>query len=47
MLDAVDTTKAYTGRLVLSRETRFLGADATFKAGFQFDQRTKVANENL
>jgi TonB-dependent receptor len=47
VLDAVDTTKAYTGRLVLSRETQFLGADATFKAGFQFDQRTKVVDENL
>ncbi len=45
VLDAVDTTKAYTGRLILSRETEFLGADATFKLGFQFDQRTKVADE--
>lgn len=45
VLDALDTTKAYTGRLVLSRETRFLGSDAVFKAGFQFDQRTKVADE--
>ena len=46
VLDAVDTTDAYTGKLVLSRETTFLGSNATFKAGFQFDQRTKVANEN-
>ncbi|MBX9730844.1 MAG: outer membrane beta-barrel protein, partial [Sphingomonas sp.] len=46
VLDAVDTTDAYTGKLVLSRETEFLGSNATFKAGFQFDQRTKVANEN-
>ncbi|MBA3878784.1 MAG: TonB-dependent receptor [Sphingobium sp.] len=46
VLDAVDTTDAYTARFVVSRETQFLGADATFKAGFQFDQRTKVANEN-
>ncbi|WP_019367802.1 TonB-dependent receptor [Sphingomonas sp. ATCC 31555] len=45
VLDAIDTTKAYTGRLVLSREARFLGSDAVFKAGFQFDQRTKVADE--
>ncbi|WP_294255206.1 TonB-dependent receptor [uncultured Sphingomonas sp.] len=45
VLDAIDTTKAYTGRLVLARETRFLGSDAVFKAGFQFDQRTKVADE--
>lgn len=46
ILDAVDTTKAYTGRIALSRETRFLGADAVFKAGFQFDQRTKTVDEN-
>jgi TonB-dependent receptor len=45
VLDAVDTTKAYTGKLVLSRETAFLGGDAVFKAGFQFDQRTKIADE--
>lgn len=43
--DFVDTTTAYTGRLTLSRETSFLGGDAIFKAGFQFDQRTKVADE--
>ncbi|MBY0284858.1 MAG: TonB-dependent receptor [Sphingomonas sp.] len=46
VLDAVDTTDAYTGKLVLTRETRFLGADAIFRAGFQFDQRTKIADEN-
>lgn len=46
VLDAVDTTKAYTGKLVVSRETGFLGSEATLKAGFQFDQRTKVADEN-
>lgn len=45
VLDAVDTTKAYTGKLVLSRETAAFGGDAVFKAGFQFDQRTKVADE--
>lgn len=45
VLDAIDTTKAYTGKLVLSRETAFLGSDAVFKAGFQFDQRTKIADE--
>jgi TonB-dependent receptor len=44
-LDAVDTTRAWTGRLVISREMPFLGADATFKAGVQFDQRTKVVDE--
>jgi TonB-dependent receptor len=46
VLDAVDTTKAYTGRLVLTRETQFLGAEAILKAGFQFDQRTKVVDES-
>ena len=45
VLDAVDTTNAYTGKLVLSKQAAFLGGDATFKAGFQFDQRTKVADE--
>ncbi len=45
VLDAIDTTKAYTGKLVLSRETGFLGSEAVFKAGFQFDQRTKIADE--
>ncbi|GAA4759750.1 TonB-dependent receptor [Novosphingobium ginsenosidimutans] len=46
VLDAVDTTDAYTGKLVLSRETALLGGDATLKLGFQFDQRTKVVDEN-
>ncbi len=46
LLDAVDTTKAYTGRLIVSKDTSFLGADATLKAGVQFDQRTKVADES-
>jgi TonB-dependent receptor len=45
VLDAIDTTDAYTGKLVLSRETGFMGGEAVFKAGFQFDQRTKVADE--
>ncbi len=46
VLDAVDTTKAYTGKLVLARETEFLGGDITFRAGFQFDQRTKTVDES-
>lgn len=46
VLDAVDTTKAYTGRLVVAKDTSFLGGDATFKLGFQFDQRTKVVDES-
>lgn len=44
-LDAVDTTKAYTGRLYLSRNMAAFGGDATFKVGMQFDQRTKVVDE--
>lgn len=44
-LDAVDTTTAYTAKASLSKEVYFLGADTVFKAGFQFDNRTKVANE--
>jgi TonB-dependent receptor len=43
--DAIDTTDAYTGRLVLTRETSLFGADAILRAGFQFDQRTKTADE--
>lgn len=42
VLDAVDTTKAYTGRVVLSRELEH----ATLKAGVQYDRRNKIANEN-
>jgi TonB-dependent receptor len=45
VLDAVDTTKAYTGRIVLGHDMAVLGGEATFKIGFQFDQRTKVADE--
>jgi TonB-dependent receptor len=44
--DFVDTTKAYTGKLSLAHDTAFLGGDATFKVGFQFDQRTKISDEN-
>ncbi len=44
-LDAVDTTTAYTGRLIVSRNMPLLGGDATIKAGFQFDQRNKVVDE--
>lgn len=41
LLDAVDTTKAYTGRLVLARELE----NATLKAGIQYDRRTKSSDE--
>jgi TonB-dependent receptor len=46
VLDAVDTTKAYTGKLVLAHKADMLGGEATFKVGFQFEQRTKIADEN-
>jgi TonB-dependent receptor len=46
VLDAVDTTKAYTGRLVLARETELMGGEAVLKIGLQFDQRTKTVDEN-
>jgi TonB-dependent receptor len=45
VLDAVDTTIAYTAKFVVSRETEFFGGDAVLKAGFQFDQRTKTVDE--
>ena len=46
VLDAVDTTKAYTAKFVVSRETEFLGGDTVLKAGFQFDQRAKTVDES-
>lgn len=46
VLDAVDTTDAYTGRLVLTHKLGLFGGDAELKAGFQFDQRTKMADES-
>jgi len=44
--DAVDTTEAYTGRAIIAYKTEALGADATFKLGFQFDQRTKTVDDS-
>lgn len=46
ILDAVDTTKAYTGKLSLAHEGSMLGGEVTIKLGFQFDQRTKVVDES-
>lgn len=44
-LDAVDTTKAYTGRLYVTHDTDLFGGDAVIKLGVQYDQRTKVVDE--
>lgn len=44
--DAIDTTKAYTARLFISKDLALLGGEATLKAGFQFDQRTKTVDES-
>jgi TonB-dependent receptor len=46
LLDAIDTTEAYTGRLIVARDLALFGGEATIKAGFQFDQRTKTVDEN-
>lgn len=43
--DFVDVTKAYTGKLDISRTTDWFGGDTTIAFGAQFDQRTKEANE--
>jgi TonB-dependent receptor len=44
-LDAVDTTRAYTAKAVITHEASLLGAEASLKLGFQFDQRTKAVEE--
>ena len=46
VLDAIDTTEAYTARAILAYETSAFGAEATFRTGFQFDQRTKTVDES-
>lgn len=46
--DLADDTDAYTGRAILAYDTGFAGAEATFKIGFQYDQRTKKSvNEEI
>ncbi len=46
VLDAVDTTEAYTAKFAISKEAEFFGGEATIRAGFQFDQRTKTVDES-
>jgi TonB-dependent receptor len=44
-LDAVDPTKAYTFKAELSRDLSLFGGEGTIRAGFQYDQRTKINRE--
>jgi TonB-dependent receptor len=44
ILDAKDTTNAYTGKIELAIDTSLFG-DTTFRFGGQYDQRTKEAIE--
>lgn len=44
-LDAVDPTKAYTFKAELSKELGLFGGEGTIRAGFQWDQRTKINRE--
>ena len=46
VLDAIDTTEAYTARGILAHETSLLGSEATIQLGVQFDQRTKTVDES-
>ncbi|MBU7581100.1 MAG: TonB-dependent receptor plug domain-containing protein, partial [Porphyrobacter sp.] len=41
--DLIDDTDAYTGRAILAYDTGLFGGEATLKAGFQYDQRTKTS----
>lgn len=43
--DFVDITRAYTGKLDLSRSLPLFGGEGRISVGGQFDQRTKEANE--
>ena len=44
-VDAVDPTKAYTFKAELSRDINLFGGEGTIRAGFQYDQRTKINRE--
>ena len=42
VVDALDTTDAYTGRVILSQETAAFGGDFIWRIGFQYDNRNKT-----
>jgi TonB-dependent receptor len=44
-LSAVDSTTAYTAKAIITNTSDLFGAEATLKAGFQFDTRAKKAKE--
>lgn len=44
-LIAVDPTKAYTFKAELARDIALFGGDGRIRAGFQYDQRTKINRE--
>ncbi|WP_448584980.1 TonB-dependent receptor [Thermaurantiacus sp.] len=44
-LDAVDTTRSWTGRITVARDTSLFG-ETELRVGLQFDRRTKEAIEN-
>ncbi len=46
LLDAVDPTNAYTFKAELSRDFNLLGGEGQLRAGFQYDQRTKINDES-
>jgi TonB-dependent receptor len=45
-LIAVDPTKAYTFKAEFSRDLNLFGGEGMIRAGFQYDQRTKINNES-
>ena len=46
VLDAIDVTSAWTGKAELARQIGLFGGEGSIRLGFQYDQRTKEANES-
>ncbi len=46
VLDAVDVTSAWTGRLEIGRDINLFGGEGIIRLGAQYDRRTKEANES-